>query len=195
MNQKNMYQPHYAKSADSRIVQTREKLRQIFLELLAAKPLEQITIREITASAGVGYNTFFRHYTSKEELLEEIIADEIKRLIDLSISVIDITNSLEAAKALCNYVAEHDALWSKLLSGGAANAMREAFIEYVLQVSPARTRSTETYPSEIGAKLVGVGTIELLTWWLEQTKRPSVEEFATICNQLVLAPVAKAYGK
>lgn len=40
------------------------------LRLLKKKPLEQITITEITNTANVGRVTFYRNFTSKEELLD-----------------------------------------------------------------------------------------------------------------------------
>ena len=194
MARQKMYQPHYSNAADSRIVQTRETLRRAFLELLAAKPVEQITIREVVAAAGIGYNTFFRHYTSKEALLEEIVAGEVKHLVDLSCSVLDTTNSLEASKALCAHVDENDALWSTLLNGGAANSLRNAFIEHLREVAPARiSNKTKAYPAELGVKLVAAGTIEVLSWWLAQTKRPSIARTAAIYEQLVVVPIISAY--
>ena len=125
MARKKLYQPHYCTATDSRVVQTRMALRQALLQLLDSKSLEQITIREIAAAAGVGYNTFFRHYRDKEALIREIATDEIERLLDLSMTTLDGSNALEASRALCHYVAEHEALWSTLLTGGAANFLRE----------------------------------------------------------------------
>lgn len=195
MAHKKMYQPHYSNASDSRIVQTRNVLQQAFMELLANKPLEKITIREIAASAGVGYNTFFRHYTSKESLLNEMALDEINDLIELCMSVLDASDSMQASRALCGYVAEHDSLWSTLLNGGAASALREAFIQRLREKAGGRINSTDYYPAEIGIKLVAAGTIELLAWWLEQETRMQVEEIAEIYDQLVVRPIVKVYKR
>jgi AcrR family transcriptional regulator len=45
-------------------------------------PLEQISIRDIAADSHVGYTTFFRHYPTKEALLEDLARDEMERLLD-----------------------------------------------------------------------------------------------------------------
>jgi AcrR family transcriptional regulator len=193
MVQKKLYQPHYSNAKDARILQTRRALQQSFMKLLAAKPLEKITIREIAASAGVGYNTFFRHYTDKDSLLNEMAIGEISDLIELSMSVLDGSDSLQASLALCRYVDDHDALWSTLLNGGAAGTLRDAFINRLRETAGGRINSTQSYPAEIGVKLVAAGTIEILSWWLQHEPRIAVEEIADIYDQLVVRPIVKVY--
>jgi len=197
-----LYRPHYSETTDLRVVQTRDAIRSAFLELLDSKSLDQITIREIAKKAGIGYNTFFRHHTGKEELLHEIAAAEIKELIGLSLQALDTANTLEASRALCQHVAEHDTLWSTLLTGGAATTLREEFIrrswERWHQVAAggiSTIKSTEWLPAEIGIRLAAVGTIELLALWLEQSERLPVEQMAGIYQKLVIAPVMEAYAE
>lgn len=195
MARKKLYQPHYSTATDARILQTRGALREGLLQLLASRPLEQITIREIAAAASVGYNTFFRHYTDKEALLKEIATDELRQLIALSVTTLDASNSLQASRALCRFVAEHDTLWSTLLTGGAANTLREEFIRLLRETAPSRISSTAKLPADIGIKLVAVGTLELLAWWLAQDERIPEEQVGEIYEQLVAAPVMNAYKR
>src|ERR1043165_10230867 len=61
---------------DARVVRTREGLRQSRVALAAECPLDAITVRAIAARAGIGYATFFRHYTDKEALLADV-ADQL----------------------------------------------------------------------------------------------------------------------
>ena len=58
--------------ADARVVRSREALREAMVELAAELPLDAITVRAIAARAGVGYATFFRHYSDKETLLADV---------------------------------------------------------------------------------------------------------------------------
>jgi len=162
------------------------------LKLLDSKPLEQITIREIAAAAGVGYTTFFRHHPGKEDLLNEIAADEIKNLIDLSLPALESTNTRPAALALCSYVAKHRVLWSTLLTGGAASILREEFIRIAREVAASRKVVSDWLPVEVGVILVASGTIELLAWWLDQAKPIPVEQLATIYERVVVSPVINA---
>lgn len=192
MTQNIIYQPHYSTTTDARVVQTREALRQALLQLLNQKPFEQITIREITAAAGVGYTTFFRHHPGKEDLLNDIAADEIKRLIELAVPVLDTTDVKAASLTFCSKVAEHRTLWATLLTGGAASVLREEFMRLAREIAAERNNDDNWLPPDVGVILSTSGTIELLTWWLKQENPISVEKLAAIYERLVIAPVVYA---
>src|SRR6185437_10507723 len=66
---------------DPRAKRSSDALSSAFLRLLERKPLDQITIREIAAEAGVHRSTFFRHHPTKEALLDHIAANQIQDLV------------------------------------------------------------------------------------------------------------------
>ena len=47
---------------DIRIEKTEKAIRNAFLELRAAKPLEKITVRELCSLACINKSTFYSHY-------------------------------------------------------------------------------------------------------------------------------------
>ena len=53
----------------------REKFHGAFLDLLKEKSFEKITIKEIVARAGVSRNSYYRHYYTQRDLLNEILDD------------------------------------------------------------------------------------------------------------------------
>ncbi len=65
--------------------QTRANLRQAFWELYVEKPVEKISVREITDRAGYNRATFYLYYHDVYELLEEIegtVLGNIERLVN-----------------------------------------------------------------------------------------------------------------
>jgi AcrR family transcriptional regulator len=171
-----IYQPHLSTARDARAVRTREALRRALLKLLESKPLDQITIRDIAAAAGIGYTTFFRHHPTKEALLNEIAAKQIRRLIALALPAVEAGDTRAASLALCSYVQQHRALWSTLLTGGAAGVLREEFIRLSRPVAASRSPPNHWIPNEVGVLLVISGTIELLSWWLREQQPIAVEQ-------------------
>jgi AcrR family transcriptional regulator len=186
-------------ATDARMLRTREVLRRALLELLESRPLEQITIRDIAAGAGIGYATFFRHHASKEELLNEIAAAEIARLMELTMPLLDVNDTRVSCVALCRYVDAHRATWSALLAGGGSATLRAEFIR-LAATGAGRVRNAGWLPVELGAVYGVAATMEILGWWL---RRPpgefSIEHIAEILDRLVVAPAvgtlsAKAAG-
>lgn len=51
------------------------------LTLIETMPLDEISIKNITETAGVSYPTFFRRFARKEELLEDIAAAEANEVL------------------------------------------------------------------------------------------------------------------
>lgn len=65
--------------------QTRANLRQAFWELYAERPIERISVREITERAGYNRATFYLYYHDVYELLAEIedhVLGNIERLVN-----------------------------------------------------------------------------------------------------------------
>ncbi len=174
---------------DPRAVRSRDALRRAFLELLETKALDQITIQEITERASVGYVTFFRHHGTKESLLNEIAADQIRRLVDLTLPVLDAVDSRAASLALCSYVNEHRALWTTLLTGGAAAVLREEYIRISAEVAEVRAKPGAWLPSDIAGILFVSSTLELLTWWLRQARPMPVEQVAEMHDRVITSPL------
>jgi len=180
--------PHLRTARDARAVRTREALRQALLRLLDLKPLEQITIRDICEVADVGYTTFFRHHPTKESLLNDVAAEQIGRLVGLALPVADASNTRAASIALCTYVDEHRKLWSTLLTGGAAGAMRDEFLRLSRQIAATRAQPGAWPPPDIATILVVSSTIELLSWWLRDRKPLTIEQVAEIHERVIITP-------
>ncbi|HGH8402171.1 TPA: TetR/AcrR family transcriptional regulator [Streptococcus pyogenes] len=58
----------------------RESMEIALLNLLEIKPLGDITISELVTKAGVSRNAFYRNYTSKEAIIEQLLVGVIRRI-------------------------------------------------------------------------------------------------------------------
>jgi AcrR family transcriptional regulator len=187
-----VHRPHLSTAQDPRAVRTREALRIAFLGLLEQKPLEQITIRDIAATADVGYVTFFRHHPTKEALLHEVAAEQVGRLSQLMLPALDVRDTRTASITLCTYVDYHRKLWSTLLTGGAAAVLREELLRQAAEVAVTRADPNSWLPSELAVTFNVTCTIELLAWWLRQKKPMPIERIAEIHERVVIAPTMEA---
>ncbi|MDE2597467.1 MAG: helix-turn-helix transcriptional regulator [Sphingomonadales bacterium] len=173
---------------DARMVRTQQALRAALLALLARKSLDDVSIRDIVAEAGIGYATFFRHFPSKAALLEEVVEDEIARLIDLSLSSLQEAGTLASCLALFRHVDANRALWSALLTGGAAGTIREQFAKAAAERGPQRIDHRSDIPMELGVLFGVTSTVEIIAWWLRQGPGFPVERIAEIHDRLVVKP-------
>jgi AcrR family transcriptional regulator len=174
------------------MLRTRSALCGALLALLEEKPFEQITVREITRKAAVGYATFFRRYPDKEALLHDLAAGEIGALMAMTVPILFAADSRVASQALCAYVEERHKLWSALLTGGAAGTMREEFIRQAKLVAASQPNPDTWLPGDLRVVYATGGVVDVLAWWLQQTPRPPANDMAEILDRLVITPTMAA---
>lgn len=66
---------------DRRIQKTKDAIIKAFVELMAEKNFEQITINEIADRADVNRGTVYLHYVDKYDLLDQCIETHLNKLM------------------------------------------------------------------------------------------------------------------
>ncbi len=165
-------------------------LREALFRLLERTSFEQLTVRDICAEAGVHYATFFRHYSGKDALLDDVAADQIARLVELTVPIKESGDDRGSILALCRYVEDHRTLWSVLLNGGAGVTMRAEWLRFTRMVTgPASADSW--LPSELGTICTTSLIVETISWWLRQEKGAwQPDRIADIIHRLVTTSIA-----
>lgn len=67
---------------DKRIQRSVTDIKQAFLQLLMHKSFEEITISEIIREAKYNRGTFYAHFDSKEQLLNQIISETLSEMVE-----------------------------------------------------------------------------------------------------------------
>ena len=55
---------------------TKQAITASFLKLLAEKPLDRITVKDIVEDCGVSRNSFYYHYQDIFDLMDEVVQTE-----------------------------------------------------------------------------------------------------------------------
>ena len=135
---------------DARITKSRHALQAALLELVAEMPFEEVTVAAITTRAGVGYATFFRHYTSREALLAEIADDLIGQLLVLIAPLVLAQDTAAAALALTRFVDVRRPLCLGLLVGAGEAMRRDITARAVAAAGTAAAPVPEWLPRDLG---------------------------------------------
>lgn len=174
---------------DRRIQRTQRALTDALIALAHEKGYDAVTIRDITEHANVAYSTFFRHYTSKDDLLAseiQSIIDELQLLIQQAQS-----NSREAEGILIfQHIAAHPAFFRTVLSSQGTsrvlNNVQQNIVAYLVETSliPA----DDLVPAEIAANHFVVSVLGLIRWWLDHDMPYSIEQMAAIYSRIMRNP-------
>lgn len=176
---------------DRRVKRTHKLLAEAFLALIAEKPYEAITIREITERADIAYATFFRHYQDKNDLFLTILADDVG---ELKVRMAAITpqsgDEDEACASLFRHIQNKEVLYRSLFSGPGTAVVREQmkmwYVEQILQTNQAYYTPTSAIPFEVAANHTAAACVELIDWWLNHDMPYSAERMGDILCRLII---------
>jgi AcrR family transcriptional regulator len=174
------------KPDDARAQRSIDALQSAFLALLEYRSFDLISIKDITEAAGISYPTFFRRFASKEELLEHIATEEVRRLLSLGEAAMARGEFEHSAADMCDYVQGRRKLWATLLNGGAASAMRQEFMRVAKEIADARPRSNPWIPLELAVPFVTSGIFEIFAWWMRQPEDYPLGNVVKLFNALIV---------
>ncbi|HSW14793.1 MAG TPA: helix-turn-helix domain-containing protein [Solimonas sp.] len=169
---------------------TRQALREGLLSLLEDKPLDQVTHQELASRAEVAYASFFRHYSSKEALLREIVQDQVTRLLAATVPAVDGDDTYAGCLVLCRHIDQDRKVWSTLVRA-ASEMLREELIHLTLQMRPKKNRDQKWVTVELGTRVGVASMIEIIRWWMDDPRSLTVQQAAEVLNRMVVAPALR----
>ena len=158
----------------------KECIADALLVLLKEKPIEKITVDELTARAGVGRVTYFRSFGSKSEVITFKFIKMWERYAELNdIKVrdrFDLDNALPFFEY--NYSIRH--ILKLVYQSGQQEALHESF--YRIMTPPHREMDTQSAYRE---KFYAHGLYGLLDAWVRRDFRETPEEMAELIRRIV----------
>ncbi|NMM99649.1 TetR family transcriptional regulator [Bifidobacterium sp. DSM 109958] len=191
-----------SKPLDRRARRTRAMLQEAMLKLLERKPLNKISVTELTELADVNRATFYAHYTDIYDMFEQIKAELIDTLGDIIARHGEEISQAEyrpLIREIFEFADAHEHLFS-LLVGNQGDALYADLIAAVerqlvrlvdpiaaaeqhdrsLGAAPAHNRSAvETVRTYQFAYLAG-GIVNVLQAWFQRGRREPVDFMASM---------------
>jgi len=175
---------------DRRVRRTQHLLAKALIALTLEKGYEDVTIRDITEQADIGYATFFRHYRDKDELLQDVVDVVLAELIDLLCPATADAEPTAIGVLLFRHVQEQSEVVRVLLS---SHSLLPRLIEAATQniVSEHTPRPERIVPLEIAAHHIVTSTISLIQWWLDHQMPYPPERMGLIYHELIARPTGE----
>ena len=175
---------------DHRIRVTKKIIKDAFLALLKDKPIKDISVKELCASADINRSTFYFHYLDVYDLLEKVeqeMLDDLNRLLNnSSYDLIALSNSIYLE--IFNFISRHIEMCEILLVKNSDPTFmkkifdlgHEKFVKVTLLVNPKVDKEKlEYFYSDILYGYLGI-----ISRWIENGMKESVKEIAEIARQI-----------
>lgn len=158
------------------------------MELVSAQNYDSITVRDIAIQAQVGYKTFYRHYQSKDDLLQSLVDKLRAELQDLLLPPTDERATEQNTITTLAYAEAHGQVLLTILNSSAVEQLLSAW-HTVAEEEGRQTFRSPAIPAELVAHHFAASMISLLRWWLELGMDYPKEEMAHYIHQLVIDPL------
>lgn len=183
---------------DIRAVRTRTLLKEALLTLMTDKNIDQIRIKEITEKAGVNRVTYYDHFSTKEELLTELIDDVLLEYADIIESMPVISKSkrapieyMKTIRLSVGHIKKHHIFYSlMLLTSGVpnfSNRLHDQMSESLHQFMHRVEQIDPDLEIELLVSWIVGGAIGMYKYWLNNGMRQSEEELSRQMLKIALA--------
>ncbi|MBQ8412836.1 MAG: TetR/AcrR family transcriptional regulator [Lachnospiraceae bacterium] len=120
---------------DTRVQKTRQNLFNAFLKLRSEQPLEKITIKELTDTAGISKQTFYLHYKDIFDLADSIENELVTDICSVLNDIDDILGNIgHAAGAIFKRVMLQDSTFRIIFSGSRASSLTFGIVRELKKV-------------------------------------------------------------
>jgi AcrR family transcriptional regulator len=173
---------------DRRVLRTRRLLKKALLDLISERPFEEITIRDITDHADIGYATFFRHYDGKDELMLELFSEMLKELESIQPRHSERYFEEEGYR-LFKHVQENLSMYRGILDSRVFARKFRTHMSEIVQMHIHNHISqvmNKAIPTEIAANHMVSSLLGLIDWWLSNEMPYTIERMAMVYDLLII---------
>lgn len=187
--------------SESKYFNTASKMDEAFLELLEHKDFAYITVKEICEKAGVNRSTFYLHYETIEDLLEE----SIQLIFDRFQAHMSMENEMvvqhlkdypgeelylvtpEYLTPFLTYIKHNKHLFELLMEKGTVLRMDEAYHKMFTHVFTPILERFHVPETERGYMMAYYihGLMAVITEWLKTDCADSIEDLIDVIMHLV----------
>lgn len=184
------------KKTDRRSIKTKKAIRNAFAQLLSRKPLDEITVKDIAATADINRKTFYNYYSGVYQIIDEIENQMISSL-DLLVSDVDFKEAMQNPRILFEKMTT--VLYDDLdFYGHLLKIDRNvSLVSKITGLLKEKVKSAFSSQIEVDSGKLDVmvdyaisGMIGVYQSWVNSARKQSIEEIAEIINMMCFTGIA-----
>ncbi|MBD7938215.1 TetR/AcrR family transcriptional regulator [Cytobacillus sp. Sa5YUA1] len=144
---------------DRRIHKSKKGLKDALITLMAEKEFKKITVTDLVQKADLNRGTFYKHFQTKEELLEELTNDILDDLIRsyrepyIGIGELHIKDLTTSSVKIFEHVYQYESFYSVMIHSHALSGFQDKIISVLTQLSQEEI-GFDHIPNAINHKLI-----------------------------------------
>ena len=177
---------------DARILKTKNKLVEVFLEMLSENDFEDITVNQLCSAADIRRATFYKHFKDKEDFLryyvytKRVVFDRRASVSNIPVSSLDYY--LEYPKGIIKFLRENEIITKRALSSEVAHRIIRIVSEQNYEDTKERLESAKSCgmklsvsPTLLAVMLTGAIANAIIKWFEDGMTLPEEKLLEELC--------------
>lgn len=176
------------KNEDLRVIKTREAIHNAFKQMICDMDYDEITIKELTQRAQINRKTFYLHYGSLDDLLEELQQEIAENFISRKVSYASMNDIHGLIRLFFEHAANMPLLHERLMCSGSYRPIWEKINKRIMDYRRETNRGAfgmNQYEENLVFAYYGANSTILYRQWVEDGKKLSLEELIDIAEKLI----------
>lgn len=176
------------KNEDLRVIKTREAIHNAFKQMICDMDYDAITIKELTQRAQINRKTFYLHYGSLDDLLEELQQEIAENFISRKVSYASMNDIHGLIRLFFEHAANMPLLHERLMCSGSYRPIWEKINKRIMDYRRETNRGAfgmNQYEENLVFAYYGANSTILYRQWVEDGKKLSLEELIDIAEKLI----------
>ena len=170
---------------------SRQMLKNAMLELLKTKKSYDINVRELSDKAQVNRSTFYRHYDSIADVLDEIIADMVQIIKDANLSSYsDPDHAGDYIYDAVRFFGEHSEYDPLMVSDDIAFQKLTSSLAFTVHESVGRLSYQNKDEEKYLTDFLLSGTYSIIREWISEGRKKPAKEISDLLFRLSAGAVS-----
>ena len=175
------------KDTDLRVQKTKKLLKDNFKEMFLEMDYEKITVKDLCEKAMINRRTFYLHYESIDDILNEILSEMAREFLEYTKDYDHIENPERIVKDYFLFTSSSP-LFEKLNNNIDYNYLREIVNSKFRNIGRENLKSLHNL-NDFGAKMImtylNSATVNMYRTWCMEGKKVPIEEAIKIAAKLI----------
>lgn len=180
------------RDVDKRVMKTRKAIHSAMTMLLAKKPIEEITVTELSEAAEINRKTFYNYYSSVYMVAEEM-EDEIVERFEETLRKIDFDTLLKDPETTFNTLARLITSDLDFYENILTNRNQISFLQKIISSLKQRIRLLYLNPNSSDNELqdymleyIVSGLVSVYQKWFTSGRKTDIEELSRYISMLAV---------
>lgn len=180
---------------DPRAARPVRDIKNATMELIAKKPFRQIRSEEIIELATVNFKTFYRYYSSKADVLDDIREDIVAEL-SAQLETLDATDLEGGIRLFYNCINTDEEPYEKLYNEAGYEPFFEQMKEEYFSQEFFRGFCADARYAEMIPEFIGDAAVGIYRCWQKKPddpKKQTIDELAEVTARILMGGLTAAH--